>query len=233
MKVAILQSSYIPWIGYFKLIQDVDIFVFYDSVQYSKNDFRNRNKIISNNGIQWLTIPVFKKLDTAIKDVRIAQNNWHIKHFKTIKSNYCKSINFNKNEDFLSKTYDEVAQFDYLTDINIYFLRNIIIRLGIKTKCIKDTDIDYSKDNTIYSENYPTNKIIKILKYLNASEYVSGAKAKNYLDVTAFISEDIKLTWYKYPKPIYKDLKGNKLNQNLSIWHNLLCSEDDFKDLFN
>ena len=100
-KIAILQSNYIPWIGYFDIINKADIFVFYDDVQYTKNDWRNRNKIKTNNGLQWLTVPVkSNKLSQRINEVEILNQNWHKKHLNAIKTNYAKSKNFQKTYPF-------------------------------------------------------------------------------------------------------------------------------------
>lgn len=93
-KNAILQSNYIPWKGYFDLIQMVDEFVLYDNVQYTKNDWRNRNKIKTPNGTQWLSIPVRgESLTQLIQDTKVVNNNWRKKHWKTLLQNF-----LNKNK---------------------------------------------------------------------------------------------------------------------------------------
>src|SRR6476661_873475 len=87
-RVAVLQSNYIPWKGYFDIIHDVDIFVFYDDVQYTKNDWRNRNRIKTANGVQWLTVPTGSNIDRRICDVRLTDTRWAEKHWKTLQQAY-------------------------------------------------------------------------------------------------------------------------------------------------
>src|SRR5262245_50152794 len=91
LRVAVLQSNYIPWKGYFDIIHDVDLFVFYDDVQYTKNDWRNRNRVKTSQGPKWLTIPVGADLDRRICDVRLGDHHWQRKHWETIKQSYGKA----------------------------------------------------------------------------------------------------------------------------------------------
>ena len=93
-RVAICQSNYLPWKGYFDLIHDVDVFVFYDDVQYTKNDWRNRNKIKTPQGVQWLTIPVGNHCHCRNCDVKLQDSYWQIQHWKTLVQRYGKSLHF-------------------------------------------------------------------------------------------------------------------------------------------
>ncbi len=104
-KVAVLQSSYIPWKGYFDIINDVDFFIFYDDVQYTKNDWRNRNIIKTPNGKLWLTIPIGSKLDRKICEVNIPNSYWQKKHWQSLKHFYKKAHFFNQYSDFLEYFY--------------------------------------------------------------------------------------------------------------------------------
>ncbi|HEU5201697.1 MAG TPA: WbqC family protein, partial [Nitrospira sp.] len=90
-RVAICQSNYLPWKGYFDLIHDVDVFVFYDDVQYTKNDWRNRNKIKTPQGVQWLTIPVGSHCHCRICDVSLQDSYWQKQHWKTLVQRYRKA----------------------------------------------------------------------------------------------------------------------------------------------
>ena len=104
-KIAILQSNYIPWKGYFDIIASVDEFIFYDEMQYTKNDWRNRNKIKSNQGTHWLSIPVITKghlsNEMRIIDAKIADHKWINSHWNTIKQFYKKAPYFDKYSDVL------------------------------------------------------------------------------------------------------------------------------------
>ena len=90
-RVAVLQSNYVPWRGYFDLIHDVDVFIFYDEVQYTKNDWRNRNRIVTPNGPQWLTVPVFGSTGKSIREVEIVPGRWGEKHYQALRTNYGKA----------------------------------------------------------------------------------------------------------------------------------------------
>ena len=102
-KVAIIQSNYVPWKGYFDIINKVDEFILYDDVQYTRRDWRNRNKIKTPNGLHWLTIPVEVKgkYNQKIKDTIISEFNWTKKHWNAIKFNYANSKYFFEFKDFL------------------------------------------------------------------------------------------------------------------------------------
>jgi len=90
-KMAVIQSNYIPWKGYFDIIHDVDQFIFYDDVPYTKNDWRNRNKIKSKQGLHWLTIPVGSRNERLIYEVEIEDSSWTKKHWETLKQSYSKA----------------------------------------------------------------------------------------------------------------------------------------------
>ena len=110
-KVAILQSNYIPWKGYFDIINSVDTFIIYDEVQYTKNDWRNRNKIKTSQGTQWITIPVSQKsLDQKIFETKVSFQKWNKKHWNTIKTNYGRAENFKTYRDQLENLYLNICQ---------------------------------------------------------------------------------------------------------------------------
>lgn len=96
-KIAILQPNYIPWKGVFDLINQVDAFVFYDDVQYTKKDWRSRNKIKSPNGEHWITVPIATKgkREQLIFEAEIDNTQiWQSKHYKSIWSSYNKAPYF-------------------------------------------------------------------------------------------------------------------------------------------
>ena len=111
-KIAISQSNYIPWKGYFDLINKVDEFILYDDAQFTRRDWRNRNKIKTPNGLQWLTIPVDVKgkYFQKINETRISDKNWGVKHWHQIKQNYSKARSFKKYKDIFEKLYLDCKQ---------------------------------------------------------------------------------------------------------------------------
>ena len=173
-KVAILQSNYIPWKGYFDLINMVDEFILYDEVQYTKNDWRNRNKIKTPQGIQWLTIPVRQEsLDQKIKDTKISDKKWNIKHWRTISQNYSKSKYFKDYKDIFEELYLKCDE-EYLSQINYKFITTINEILEIKTKLRWSSEFELVDGQT--------EKLLGICKDCNADIYLSGPAAKDYFN---------------------------------------------------
>lgn len=195
-KIAILQSNYIPWKGYFDIIASVDEFIFYDEVQYTKNDWRNRNLIKSPNGLVWLTIPVETKghLSTSkkINEAKIFNPNWHKKHWNSIVCNYSKAPYFKKYSEYFKNLYDSCEDELYLCNINYKFIKAINEVLGIKTK------ISFSQDYGLIQGK--TERLVDLIKKANGAEYLSGPSAKSYIDENLFVKENIKITWMDYSK---------------------------------
>jgi len=190
-KIAILQSNYIPWKGYFDMINMVDEFILYDTEQYTRRDWRNRNKIKTVNGTIWLTVSVQVKGNyfQKISDTKISEHKWRKKHWTSIKNNYSKSKYFNDYKDIFDELYlnsDEMV----LSKINYNFICAINKILGI------DTKITWSEDYEIKGEK--TEKLLNICKQARATEYVSGPAAKDYFDEKLFEQENIKITWMDY-----------------------------------
>ncbi len=189
-KIAILQSNYIPWKGYFDLINMVDEFIFYDEVQYTKNDWRNRNKIKTPQGIQWLTMPVRQEnLEQKIKDTKITDKKWNIKHWRTISQNYSKAKYFKDYKDIFEELYLRCDE-EYLSQINYKFIIAINKILGITTK------IRWSSEFELIDGQ--TEKLLGICKDCNADIYLSGPAAKDYFDEDLGKKENIKVEWMDY-----------------------------------
>lgn len=200
-RVAIVQSNYVPWKGYFDLIASVDTFVFYDDVQYTKNDWRNRNKIKTPNGVQWLTIPVSQGIDQRICDVRVTDQRWSVKHWKAIKANYARATHFKAHEDELAATY-EAACLGTLSEVNAYFVNTFCRMLGIGTAIRSVLDIDADGDRN--------ERLVDICAKLGADTYISGPAARSYLDEEAFAKAGIAVEWFDYSGYIsYPQLWGD------------------------
>lgn len=204
MKAVILQSNYIPWKGYFDLINDADIFVFYDCVKYTKNDWRNRNKIATTNGVQWLTIPISSKAtNLMIDEVTIEDKYWQEKHFKTLYYAYKKAPYFHQLEELINDYLLE-KKWEYLSDLNQYLIKKISQKLSINTEFRNAREFKLEGDRV--------NKLINILKELNISTYISGPSAKEYLcgHENLFDENNIKLIYKSYPAyPAYKQFSPN------------------------
>ena len=190
-KIAILQSNYIPWKGYFDLINMVDEFILYDDMQYTRRDWRNRNRIQTPQGLKWLTIPVDAKgkYFQKINETKISDKNWGKKHWETIKHNYSKAKYFNEYKDIFEKLYLDCEE-EYLSQINYKFIITICKILGIETQIRWSNEFDLIDGKT--------EKLLGICKDCNADIYLSGPAAKDYWDDELAKKENIKVVWLDY-----------------------------------
>jgi hypothetical protein len=200
-KLAIVQSNYIPWKGYFDMINMVDEFILYDDCQYTKRDWRNRNKIKTQNGLQWLTIPVEVKgkYHQKIKGTVVSDPEWSKKHWSIIKNIYYKANFFKDFENQFEELYLDCGE-KYLSDINYRFITAINQILGITTK------ISWSMDYDLLVEGN-TERLIHLYKQAGADTYLSGPAAREYMDVKLFEDEGITVEWMDYNRyPEYNQL---------------------------
>lgn len=206
-KVVILQSNYIPWKGYFDLIDFADIFVFYDDVQFTPRDWRNRNKIKTTHGTTWLTIPCGNDRKRLVCDVEIKDSKWQEEHWRSIEHFYKKAPYFNDYKDFFWKMYKDKI-WKNLSDFNQYVIKVISNDIfNFNTEFI-DSRVFKCKEKKLF-------RILEILdKMENVSEYISGPSAKNYLEEDEFVKRNIKLTYMDYSKyPEYKQLYGQFIHE--------------------
>ena len=198
-RVVILQSNYIPWKGYFDLIANADIFVFYDSVQYTKNDWRNRNKIYSKNGQHWLTIPVPNKaVKSNIDEARPTDHAWCRKHRMSITQTYSRAPFFSQLEPLLDGLYGQTP-WELLIDINRYAIKTISEMIGCNTRFVCSSELELKGDKV--------ERLLHILTQLGATEYLSGPAARDYLATSEsrFLEAGIKLKYKRYDKyPTYR-----------------------------
>lgn len=188
-KILILQSNYIPWKGYFDLIRNVDEFVVYDDVQFTKNDWRNRNKIKTPQGVKWLTIPVFHSLQSRINDVIISDRKWKLKHWQSLRGSYGRAPFFKFYQDVFENAYLSNTS-ERLSEINVAFIRVIMDLLQARTKISFSTDFELPTGKT--------ERLVEICKKLNATEYITGPAAADYLEMDLFEKESIKVTYFSY-----------------------------------
>lgn len=197
--IAILQSNYIPWKGYFDLIRSVDTFVIYDEVQYTKNDWRNRNQIKTANGPAWLTIPVRQlSLSQKIYETEVSLPNWNAKHWNTLKTNYAKAKHFGTYGPLFEHIYKNIST-PFLSEINLTFIKAINEILNIKTEIIDSRELQLEGDRN--------ERLLDAVKKLNGTRYISGPSAKSYLDESLFNNEGISVDWISYAGyPEYEQL---------------------------
>lgn len=199
-KVAILQSNYIPWKGYFDMIAAVDEFILYDDVQFTKNDWRNRNQIKTPTGFQWLSIPVGQRLDRRVRDVILPDTPWRKVHWKTLEANYSRAPYFDEVAELLAPLYLSDRP-DNLSSLNRLFIERICAYLGIRTV------ISNSWDYTLGAGR--VERVVSLCEQAGAATYVSGPAAKAYMDDSLFELKGIRLEWFEYGNyPEYAQLWG-------------------------
>lgn len=188
--VAVIQSCYVPWKGYFDIIHDSDLFVFYDEAQYTNNDWRNRNRIKSRDGATWLTIPVRSSLGQAISEVGPSDPRWAARHWKTLKQNYSRAPHFRRYRDFFETVY-LAMRWDSLSKLNQHLTVGIARDLlGTRTEFKNSTD-------------YPTqgkrlDRLLALLRSTGAGTYISGPSARSYIDAKQFDEAGIALKYKSY-----------------------------------
>jgi len=207
-KIAILQSNYIPWKGYFDLIASVDEFILYDDMQYTKNDWRNRNKIKTPNGTEWLSVPVGQAINRRIRDVKIPFSKWQKKHWKTLVQNYCRAQFFDEIAPLIEPLYIQ-KQYTHLSTLNRAFIEAVCTYLGITTKISNSWDYSLIEGKS--------ERLADLCKKSGATEYVSGPAAKNYIHDQVFKDCGINLTWFDYAGyPVYLQL-WDEFNHEVTI----------------
>ena len=219
--IAISQSNYLPWAGYFKLIDSVDEFIFFDEVQYTRRDWRNRNKIILDKKIKWLSLSVENKgnFKEQINKIKVSDKNWKEKHMQILTYAYKKYPYFDKVIKFLDEILDKEEIF--LSKINQKTIINIAKFLGIKTKFYNSVDL------TLFNQTKSdaSSRLVEICKIRKANKYISGPAAKNYLNLSKFELEDIKINWFDY------NTKKEMIDENLSIIHMLMKHGKNKKEI--
>jgi len=182
------------------MINRVDEFILFDDIQYTKRDWRNRNRIKIPNGLRWITIPVEVKgkYYQKIKDTIISDPKWNIKHWKTIVHNYSKAKFFHEYKDLFEELYLGSGD-KYLSQINHRFITAICKLLGIDTKISWSTDYQISDGKT--------ERLVALCKQAHATEYISGPSAKGYIKEELFRAEGITVEYLDYSDyPEYSQL---------------------------
>ena len=201
MRLGAIQSNYIPWRGYFDFIQSVDLFVFYDDVQYTKGDWRNRNKIRSNSdSTLWLTVPVLHKhLDQLILETKIDYTkSWQRTHLKTFRANYFNAPFFQTAFDLfelgLSKKHNSISE------LNIFLIEKLNQFLEIRTPCRLSSEYNLRGQRT--------ERLIDLMHKTKATTYLSGPSAKAYLEEDVFKSDHFNLEFKTYDYSPYFQIHG-------------------------
>lgn len=199
-KVAISQPTYLPWLGFFKMIDSVDAFVFLDNVQFQKQSWQSRNKIKDNqDGEIWLSVPIKSHtLTEKILDIKIdlSKKNWQRKHLNSVKACLGKAPFSNSVVNLISESF--AKNFTNLVDLNIDIIKNVTNEFSLTTQFYRASELDVS--------GRKTDLLLDIIKKLNADAYLANAGSKIYLqhEESRFNDLNIKLTYQNWSPPYYQ-----------------------------
>jgi hypothetical protein len=188
-RIAILQSNYIPWKGYFDLIRAVDEFILFDGVQYTRQDWRNRNRIKTPRGARWLTVPVKGRFGQTIAETAVGDPDWARKHWRVIEQNYREAPFFARYSEAFETAYLDCRE-DRLSRINHHFLTIICGFLDIPTQISRSADYHLGEGKT--------QRLVSLCRQAGATEYLSGPAAKDYLEPGLFAEAGIGLRYVDY-----------------------------------
>lgn len=201
LTLAVLQPSYLPWLGFFDQVRRADIFVFYDDVQYDKNGWRNRNRIKSPGGPHWMTVPVrIAALTQRINETEIDNRQaWARKHVGTVRQFYAKAPFLNR---YLPGLEELLAgqRWESLVDLDEAVVHLICGWLGLECRTVRSSELAISGERS--------ERLLKLCQHFGARRYLSGSAARSYLDVELFAREGIEVEWQDYQHPVYPQQHG-------------------------
>ncbi|MFA6217291.1 MAG: WbqC family protein [Candidatus Omnitrophota bacterium] len=199
MIAVIMQPTYLPWIGYFDLMDTADVFVLLDTVQFEKQAWQQRNRIkTAENQSKWLTVPVIQNLGQKMNEVKTGNSSpWCRKHWGTIEQYYKRAEYWKQYCDELKALYDQ--SWEYLLTLNVATINFLKKQLGVKTKLMRASEIPVSGEKVKLLTN--------ICHYLEADIYLSPVRAADYIEQdNVFAQEGITLVYHRYEHPVYKQM---------------------------
>lgn len=211
MTVLITQSNYIPWKGYFHNIAQADIFVIYDDMQYTKRDWRNRNKVKTEGGVKWLSIPVEVKgkYHQRINETKVSDPSWNEKHWSALQNHYRKAPYFKDHKDWIEALYRN-CKTPWLTEINRFFIEAVMAKLDINTEIRDSREFKLKGDKT--------EKLVGVCEDLGATHYFTGPAAKNYMSEKPFKEKDISVIYADYSDYPEYDQIYPPFEHGVTIW---------------
>jgi hypothetical protein len=199
--VVILQPAYLPWIGFFDQLNRCDSFIFFDEAQYTKNSWRNRNRIKTKDGWTWLTVPVhYQFTEQKIKDIKIDNTQkWASRHWNLIKQNYSEAPYFELHQKFFADLYKK--EWLWLCDLNLEIINYCATTLKISlNKIVKSSQLTITPTNDVNQKN------ISYIKKVNGNIFLEGDLGKQIFDEKKFSDAGIKITYHAYKHPPYQQL---------------------------
>ena len=222
MMVAIHQPQYMPWLGHFDKMDRADVFVLLDNVQYKKNEWQNRNRIKTAQGVQWLTVPVTYSFPASIVDVQVNQQvTWSRKQWQALTTNYSKANHWSAMYDRLSTFYDQ--DWTMLHEVNRASIDLLREQMGVDTPLRTASDIDAS--------NEPTERLLDICRAVGADVYLAGVDGRKYMEIERFVAAGIEVVFQEYEPLEYDQLFGDFQSHLSALDLVLNCGSDSLEIL--
>lgn len=193
----VTQSNYLPWRGWFDMLRQADTLVLLDSVQYTRRDWRNRNRIRTAQGLAWLTVPVEVKgrFTQAIDETCISAPGWAEEHLRLIRQAYRQAACFEAEFPWLEALLRQAAEEPMLSRMNEMLIRSLCARLGIRTRILRDVEL-LPRDSLIGMD--PSERLAALAEAVGATRYVSGPAAQAYMAAEPFARRGISIGWMDY-----------------------------------
>jgi len=225
--VVITQPTYLPWLGYFRLMKEADVFVFLDNVQFERRSWQCRNRIKCPRKPIWLTVPTLHENQCLIKDVTIDNTKpWQRKHWKSIKSCYGKAPHFNTYAAFFEEVYNR--RWVKLASLNIYIIKYLASQLGLSPTFIRSSRLGVGAKRTPL--------LLNICEMLNADRYLSSIGAKQYMEEDGakelFGKAGIAVEFFQFNHPVYPQLFGEFISELSVVDYLFNCGPDSRKVIF-
>ena len=217
--LAVLQPGYIPWLGFFDQMRRADVFVYYDDVQYDKHGWRNRNRIKAKEGPAWLTVPVRHHglQQPLILDAEVdSRAPWARKHIGTLKQYYSKAPHFKRYlpefEELLMRDWERIV------DLDLAVVQLMSGWMGISPATYRSSALGI--------EGEQSGRLAALCRHFGATRYLSGAAARDYLDVGVFEQQGTEVRWQDYQHPVYPQLHGDFVPYLSALDLLLNCGDD-------
>ncbi len=212
------QPNYLPWLGFFDKMRRCDVFIIEDNVQFERQGFISRNKIMTSDGARWLSVPIeHAKKPLIINEARIANRGepeWRSRHWLTLKHSYCKAPYWGDYSDFFEDTYER--EWTMLIDLNMHLIRGIMRFLKIDKPLMMGSSLDV--------EGKKTELILAQCKKVGGDVQLAGNGGKGYIEYKRFEEEGIKLVFQEFEHPMYTQTCRGFL-PNLSVVDYLFCND--------
>ena len=209
MICTIHQPNYLPYLGFFEKAYNSDIFVLYDTTQFKKNDWQNRNKLCTGNGWQWISLPILHDFGQKIMEVKIKDPGKSLaKNWRSIKVIYGRAPFFKEYAPEYEEIYNSGTEL--ISELNSSIIQTAARQLGLKTRFIKSSELPEINTTS-------TQALIDINRFVNADTYISGAEGINYLDMDLWNGSGLKIIFQKYHHPVYKQFNSDEFQPYMNI----------------